>query len=280
MITRRRSKIVLLGLGGLSLAIAACGSDPLAELGERSNQFLEQARPAAVTLPPSSPEAPPTSKVDSDAQLRDTVEVRWLNEDDPIWGASGLADLEAAQILDVIWARSSGIDRFVQASPREIAFALPGIAFPSLVPASVGHISSQLVFGPPTGQPVDDFVAAFGLWAVRPYTQSRSAGQRAVLWVARNGAQVLEAEAASEPPTTRSPFGDCPDFGLSDARSCRPVPIGPSIGWWHDVTDGGRLIWQVDAYRYELFHRSSVPEASAIRMAESMRPLAGLVGGS
>lgn len=248
------------------MVLAGCGADPLAHLGQRSRAFFDLER--TPTTPPE-PSASVTTLPGKQETLRGLDPVDWYNQDDPIWGATGLRNLDPDQVVSVLWAQSTRRDRFVQSGPGEIAAALPGIGFPVLLPESVRHISSQLVFDQATGQLAETYQAAFGFWVVVPYTESRELGQRASLWV---GSADL-AVSYEDPGEGRLA---CPDLGLAEARACRPTPIGTLVGWWYLVPEGGTLVWFDGPYRYELVLRSTEDPALVVRMAESMQPLADL----
>ncbi|HEY5578618.1 MAG TPA: hypothetical protein VIL12_02880 [Acidimicrobiia bacterium] len=245
----------------LVAAVAGCGSDPLANLGGRSNRFFGSGSETTVSAAPSS-----TIAFQPVEELQGVGEVVWSNRDDSIWGSQGLETLEPAQIVSVIWDQSSERDAFVQASPAEIAASLPGIGFPRLIPSSVRYVSSQLIFDPQTGELSEELQTAFGLWAVEPYTQSREAAQRAVV-LGGPANQVISYQDGQDGQPV------CPELGIEDAVSCRPVPIGTLVGWWHGVPDGGRLVWLDGPYRYDLFLRATTEYEIAVRMAESMEVL-------
>ena len=165
---------------------------------------------------------------------------------------------------------SSRRDVFVQSSPAEIAAGLPEIEFPSLVPGGVDYVSSQLVFDTDSGDLAEQFQAAFGFWSIFPYTQSREIGQQGTLWVGSATSGIVYGDISDGELA-------CPDLGIADVRACRVSAIGTLIGWWHRVPEGGRLVWFDGAYRYELFLRSASSQELAVRMAESMQPLAELL---
>ncbi len=258
-----RMLIILL----LLATLAACGSDPLADLGARSRSFFDLA--GTTTTQPDVPvvtTTPPTPALD----LHGLEGLVWYRQDAPIWGPTGLEEFDPDQVVDIIWAQSSRRDAFVQSSPHEIAAGLPGIEFPSLVPADVTHLSGQLVFTLPGGELSDDFQAAFGFWNVEPYSQSREVGQRGVLLAGLAD----QAVTYGDPGSGRLA---CPDLSVTDALSCQPTPVGAFVGWWHVLAAGGRLVWFSGSYRYELFIRSAADAELAVLMAESLQPLAEAV---
>lgn len=157
----------------------------------------------------------------------------WFNDDmDPEHTGT------PAEVISAVWKRQLN-SRFVQASRREIASALPVLAFPEYVPQQVRWITSQLVYYETSGTLDQDTLAAFGLWTAEPY-QSDTA-QLGVLRVGR---------ASIETPAARS---ELVSF---------VVPDGISVGW----TESG--------HRYELFCRSDVSEELCLEVAHSAAPLA------
>jgi hypothetical protein len=106
----------------------------------------------------------------------------------------------------------------------------------------VQWVTSQLVFDQATGHLDGNTSAAFGLWAVEPYTVTE--GQIGVL---RVGAAPGDVGA-----------------GRSDTVPIL-VPDGVNLGW----TEGG--------LRYELFCRASIPDAVCEAMTDSFAPLSTLL---
>lgn len=243
------------------VVLAACGDEPLQGVGGRSADWISSAAADEPASTPSTRAAP--------APYQPTETVAWYND--------GLGDpteiAEPEEVIAAVWSRSSGEDRFVQASPVEIARALPGIKFPDLVPGDVNHVTSQLVFSPGSGRLSDETVAAFGLWSSKPYTRSRSVAQRAVLWVERPEPDTLGEEVAA----THSNDGDgCGRFREEGAHGCRAVELGEHPGWWVDGDEGTLLVWYEDPFRYEISCRPDVGEDVMEMMAQHMRPLAEL----
>lgn len=247
-------------------AMSACGARPLENLGERTSGLLSESR-VSSTVATTTTTSPIVEVVQP---LHSTSNLAWLNDDSDVWGEGGPGQLEPQQVIDVIWKASNGTDAFVQVSPMEIASALPGIKFPRLVSSAVWHVSSQLVFSTTAGTLSSDYVAAFGLWTVEPYTEARATGQLAILWVAHRG-RVPQAGGAD---------GDavCPEQLLvENVQACRPTFIGVIEGWWLEVIDGSSLLWNDGPYSYELFHRPGIGEDLAVQVAESMKPLRDVV---
>ena len=142
-------------------------------------------------------------------------------------------------MADKVWLRRDGEGRFIQASRLEIASALPEIRFPGLIPDDVGWITSQLVFDVSAHASLDGGTsAAFGLWAVEPYTVSE--GRVAVLRIGR----------------------------ATDDQQAEPFEIVADV-----VDEGLSLNWVTGIYRYELFCRTILPEDVCWQMAETNRLL-------
>jgi hypothetical protein len=232
----------------IALMTAACGEQPLAELGDVTNDWIgeEPAGEDSTTAP--------TAPSDSRSPVHQAADVNW--ENDALTGEGSAALLPEDAIAGVFDRRGSG-DRFVQASRLEIAAALPGIEFPAMLPEDVEYVSSQLIFDG-DGSLADDYLAAFGLWSTKPYTASRSVGQKAILWVA--------------------PAGDyaagCDQF--SNRAQCEDHVIDGRAGWRLTSGEEQTLVWVDGSYRYELFHRAGVPSSVAEMVAGSMVPLADL----
>lgn len=147
---------------------------------------------------------------------------------------------EPSYVIQKVWLRGKDGSRFHQASRLEIADALPDIRFPGLIPDNVGWITSQLVFDTTSGTLDGDIAAAFGLWAVEPYTVTD--GSVAVL---RVGVASKDEQAAA--------FEIIPD----------------------PVVEGLSLNWVTGPFRYELFCRNSLPQGLCWQMAETNKLLAG-----
>lgn len=188
----------------------------------------------------------------------------WFNNNlAPVGGTS------PAEIISGVYARANASDPFVQATPAEIAIALPGVVFPSLTPPEVRYITSQLVYDLNNLTLAADQVAAFGLWTVEPYTRSRSVGQQGVLTVIPDD-EGLAAVASGTADTSCARY-------IDQNVECTVQEVGTSPAW--ELTDqlGVTLVWYGDSYRYELFLRSGIAPNLAIEMADSARPLGSLV---
>lgn len=152
---------------------------------------------------------------------------------------------EPSLVINRVWQRKDGESRFIQASRLEIAAALPGVRFPGLIPGEIGWVTSQLVYDVSSATLDRDTSAAFGLWAVEPYTVTD--GRLAVLRVG----EATEAEQTGA-------FEIIPDV----------------------VDDGLSLNWVTGPYRYELFCRTSMGEELCWQMAETNKLLSAQLRGS
>ncbi|HUG75190.1 MAG TPA: hypothetical protein VMM81_05895 [Acidimicrobiia bacterium] len=184
------------------------------------------------------PRIAPTTTVVSDGpalRLTGVTEVAWTNDD----VGPDTVGLEGVELLSAIWTRSDGVTPFIQASRREIAAALPGIAFPQLVPEQVTHVSSQLIFDVQSVVLDPTTAAAFGLWVGEPYERPRTEAQLVVLRVG------LRAVGDPEP-------GEFFEFQVSEGRE---------------------ITWTEHDYVYQLFCRTGVGQSACIAIAESLFPL-------
>lgn len=209
------------------LLVAACGEEGLLDgLGERSHEYVEGSTTTTVFTSATAPITPPGEVVSAQA-------VTWFN----VGLEAEEVSPERAIVLASVWRRGRDTGRFVQASPREIWIALPGIEFPSVVPEEAGWVTSQLVFDAASATLDIDTSAAFGMWSSEPYTEDD--GRLAVLRVGQ-AANVAEVGG-----------------GIISA----PVEDGLSLQW----TDGG--------FKYELFCVAQIPEDMCWQMVESVSPL-------
>lgn len=209
----------------VSLLAAACGDRPLGSVGDISRDVIHGDATTSTTIVVENPDGERT------LPLRRATDLEWIN----LTSDGGRA--APVVILTRVWQRGDGVNRFIQASPTEIATVLPGVDFPETVPEEVTSVSSQLVFDTQSGTLDADTAAAFGLWNTVPYSVGRDVGQLAVLRV-----------------------------GVADDDE--PVDIAA-----FEVEEGRSLTWSVAGYRYELFCRANVDEALCWHMAENMRPL-------
>ena len=195
-----------LGLAGLLALTAACGPDPLAHVGEGSSSWIEE--PTVVTVAPTQA---------GGSALAPVVVDDWFNSDlSPVGGTS------PDEIISGVYTRANSSDPFVQATPSEIALALPGVEFPGLAPPEVRFITSQLVYDLNAITLAAEQVAAFGLWTVEPYTRSRSVGQQGVFTVIPD-AEGLAALASGTADTSCARFID-----LQVDCSVQEVAAGPA----------------------------------------------------
>lgn len=209
------------------LALAGCSESSLSDLGQRSSGWIGD--PAGGGSAAVSDNGEP--------QIVRSVEVDWVND--------ALTDAiptgEPQEVLLSIVNRSSGPERYIQATKLEIAATLPGMSFPDLVPPEVVAITSQIVVSTTRDRLDDEVFAAFGLWTVEPYTRSRSVGQRGTFIVA--GVQQDSA---------------CDRFAAGAVASCTTESIGPYETVRIDSESGQTWVWDDDTYEYQLFLRGSL----------------------
>lgn len=206
-----------------SIAAAGCGS-LLEGVGDLSRSVVHGDRSAQSTDTTVPAEGP-------GFRLAGVTAMTWAN--DGIGDATAGLDREA--LISAVWARGDGVNRFVQASRREIATALPGIEFPQLLPGATTHVSSQLVYDELTAGLDVATAAAFGMWVDEPYALPRTEAQLAVLRVG-----------------FRTAFDPDPGEFLS-----------------FQVSEGRELTWTKGDYVYQLFCRTGVSEPACFAIAES-----------
>ena len=216
----RRTVSILISL----LALAGCG-DVLEGVGDLSSGFVAGDTPAtSSTVPDTGP----------DLGLAPITGVTWVNDALDLT-ASGSREV----LLRDVWQRGDQTS-YVQAGRREISMALPGLRVPTLMPASVTHISSQLVFDPQTALLDAATSAAFGYWVGVPYSLPRSEAQLMVLRVG-----LASTDEVAE-------FAEIAVFNV----------------------EGGReLAWVEGSYVYQLFCRTGVIEEACLTVADSSQPL-------
>lgn len=236
------------------LVLTACGPNPLAGVGEGASEWISE---------PTIPTAPIDEN--SGSALTPTRNADWYNE-----SLSEVPGTTPSEIIAGVFARSSPQDRFAQATPAEIAAALPEIWFPAALPPDVKYITSQLVYDRSTGQLAADQVAAFGLWIVEPYTRSRSVGQQGILTVVADpeGADLVESGVGDVSCARYTSFGG----------DCEQVEVSETPGWRLSDQTGSTLVWYIGDLRYELFLRIGVDPELTLEVAESSRPLQNLIG--
>jgi hypothetical protein len=217
----RRIALILL----TTATVAGCG-DVLEGVGDLSSDFV---RGDATTT------SAPVADTGPDLGLTGITSVAWANDDLNLT-ASGSRDV----LLRDVWQRGNGITAYIQAGRREIAMALPSLEVPTLMPTSVTHVSSQLVFDPETSLLEASTSAAFGYWAGEPYSLPRSEAQLMVLRVGLASTDEVEE------------FSDIAVFNV----------------------EGGReLAWVAGDYVYQLFCRTGVIEEACLTIADSFQPL-------
>ena len=226
------------------IVVSACSEDPLADIGRVTNEWIGERPDADVRTTVSTTPAP---------SFRSASEVIWAND----YLVSNPVTPDEA--LNVVWERRESGNKYVQAARAEIAGALPGIAFPNLLPEDIEYVSSQLLFDG-DGTLANDYIAAFGMWTAEPYTVSRSVGQYGILWVT-----VPDPEKSG-----------CDRFSNREISSCDTVLFSGVTGW--ALASGGEetLVWIAGDYQYEFFHRSQVDSETAQRMATAMIPLSAV----
>ncbi len=213
----------------VAASVAACGdAGPLDGVGDLTRDVVRGDTTTTTVVVAVAAGQP-------DEGLVEATDLLWFNDEiEPQFAG------ESDDVIAAVWARRLP-GRFVQASRREIAAAMPALSFPSLVPQQVRWITSQLVYNETSGTLDPDTSAAFGLWTSEPYQVDTS--RIGVLRVGR---------AQPDVPSARSEI------------SVTAVPDGVSLGW----TESG--------HRYELFCRSEVSEELCVEVAASSVPLAGL----
>ncbi len=226
--TVKINRVVVLAAMGAILA-SGCGEAGLLDgAGDRTRSVVHGA--TTTTVAPIA-----VAAGTADEGLIPGGDILWFNDDiDPQFTGS------SPEVIDAVWKRQLG-SRFVQASRREIAAAMPALSFPSLVPQQVRWVTSQLVYNETSGALDPDTSAAFGLWTAEPYRSDT-----ARLGVLRVGRGLPD------------------DLAERSEISVIAVPDGVSLGW----TESG--------HRYELFCRSEVSEELCLEVAESSVPLSGL----
>ncbi len=237
--------------GLLAVAIVvmtACGDNPLASLGGRSSGWINEPEVTTTTRP----------QVDLPTTIEFT-DLKWFND-----GIVTGDLLDPTQVVANVFARREG-DRFIQASPFEIATVVPGLVFPTVAPHSAEWVSSQLVIennGRLSAQPT----AAFGIWSAVPYTRSRTVAQMAILQVA------IDPETAAEVILPEADLS-CARFAEDTTEECSVLTIDDKTVWRLASRSGITLVWFEGANRYELFGRIFVPSAVLEEMAGSTVPL-------
>lgn len=210
----------------VAFALGGCGEAGVLDgVGDRTRELVEGTTTSTFAVVAVVPDNTSEGLVGPD-------DILWFNDDiEPQFTGP------AVDVIRAVWERKLN-SRFVQASRDEIASAMPGVAFPELLPGDIRWVTSQLVYDTATGALDPDTAAAFGFWTTEPY-QSETAR----LGVLRIGQAPVDAG------TERSDV----------------VPIL--------VPDGISLGWTQDGYRYELFCRSTVSDELCVEVATSTAPL-------
>jgi hypothetical protein len=212
----------------LALVLVACSEDSLAGLGQRASSWIGE------------PEGGGPVQIDESGEpaVVRSVEVGWVNDAISDSVVSG----EPAAVVQSVVARTTGPERYIQATRLEIAAALPGLMFPDLIPPEVTAVTSQLVVAPSRDRLDDETYAAFGLWTVEPYTRSRSVGQRGTFTVTG-----LSAESA------------CDRLAAGAVAACTSETIDGFDVVRIDADSGQTWVWDDETYEYQLFLRGSLP---------------------
>jgi len=217
----RRTASILI----VTIALTGCGN-ALEGVGDLSSDFVRGDAPETVAT---------VADTGLDLGLSGITGVAWVNDH---------LDLTASDSREVllrdVWLRGDQTTSFVQAGGREIAMALSSVQVPTLVPAAVTHISSQLVFDPQTAMLDAATSAAFGYWTAEPYSLPRSEAQLMVLRV-----------------------------GLASTDEVAEF-TGIAV---FNVEGGKELAWVEGNYVYQLFCRTGVIEEACLTIAESFQPL-------
>jgi hypothetical protein len=237
----------------LGLLVAACSDSTLADLGSHASEWIGESEPNEV----AGGEVVVASSVPVES-------VGWWNTD--------LEDVDvstgAEQVVAAVIARSSGVERYLQATPLEIAAAVPELVFPVVVPVGVVQITSQLVVGPGRDRLDDEVVVAFGLWTVEPYSKSRSAGQRGTIVVGTPAATAV-----------------CDRLAAGAASSCTSETLDEIDVVRVDSDSGQTWVWSTETHEYQLFLRGALANNDGIAhdMIGGTVPfsvIAGLAGGA
>ena len=246
--------------------MAGCSDQPLADMGHFTQRWISSAPESTAVAPPATAPAP-LGLLATDGDQR----VEWVNDQ-----LGEPPSVVPAEVVAAVWERSNKEDRFVQASRFEIAAALPGLAFPELIPQKVAFVTSQLVFDPSEGELSPDTMAAFGFWSVKPYSKSRSVAQLAVLTVAP-AAEPAEPVVVDTIGVPDDPPGDtrCEHLAGGTVEGCKEMYLEDGCPAWSvEMSDGWRLVWSELGYEYDLFVRNASNIDLLAQMAGSCAKLA------
>ena len=236
----------------LALALSACGDDTLSGLGAASDWVQEAQVEQAPVLPDPGPEGGSAT----------IAAITWYNG----WAEEPLPD--HTTLIREVWDETEGADAFVQATPNEIAVAVPGLSVPSNLSDEVVQVTSQIVYSTSTGNLDNVYVAAFGFWIDEPYLNSREVSQIASLRVAYDSNFTIDPN---------DPTQGCYRFIDRDFSNCLPAEDVADLAWWVTNIDGVSLIWLEGDFRYELLKRNKLSIEDAESMATSMVPLSGVL---
>ncbi|MGF1666624.1 MAG: hypothetical protein ACFCVC_10170 [Acidimicrobiia bacterium] len=224
----RRSTLILV----CALALSACSESSLSELGGRSSEWIGSNASATAAGPAAV-----------EQNVVRSVEVDWVN--DGLGSPASIGSPE--EVLAAMVARTTGPDRYIQASRLEVATSLPGLGFPDVLPPEVVAITSQLVVAANRERLDDEVFAAFGLWTVEPYTKSRSVGQRGTFTV-----------------TGIQPDSACERFAAGAVAACTSETIGAHETVRIDAESGQTWVWFDETYEYQLFLRGPLDKNGEI----------------
>ena len=227
--------------------LTSCGESPLRGIGGRSQGWVDAGAPTTIQ-----------GTVRTDLPIHATSRVDWAN--DRFGNPAARASTDA--VLRRVWNRREPGEEYLQASRFEIARVLRGLEFPTALPEDVLYVTSQLVFTD-DGKMADPLLAAFGLWTIPPYSQSRSVGQSGVLSIMR--------------PFPAGPLAEgddgCSRFTDRTLESCVRIRLEDGPAWLLKDPVGTTIVWEERPYRYELFYRDTVKPVIARAMAVGMAPI-------
>ena len=250
---RMRPMSRILVCASLLVMVTACSDQMFGDLGARSSGWIGEAA-TTVTVATTAPPSP----------VRPTESLEWVNDEFAL-----PSEVDPDRVLGEAFARSEDNSRFLQASRAEIAAVVPEARFPAIVPASVSHVTSQLVIEARELSLADDPTVAFGFWSVEPYTRSRSVGQEAVLNLSRDP-QGVEIATSGEPEEV------CLLIAPAETL-CGVEPIGNLRVWRLEGASGLVHVWYSDPFRYEFDGFDDEEEDLVHEVIASLQPLAELL---
>lgn len=235
----------------LLLMVVACGDAPLASIGDRSAEWINEPEVTTTTRP--------TIDLPTTVSSR---ELSWFNDSIVSGDLS-----EPSEVIAGVFARREG-DRYIQASRFEVVAVVPDMVFPANVPYGATWVSSQLVLEN-TGRLSSEPTAAFGIWSATPYTRSRSVAQMAVIRVAN------DPETAADLLLPGAEIS-CGRFAEQTTQGCSVIESNGKMIWLLASPSGATLIWFEGDFRYELFGRPFIPVEVLVEMATVTLPLSDL----